>query len=62
MTGVPPKAIDHTGNRLRCEEALSDAICDVADQALHMGWSRQEIAEAIMEIANAWYFERRHEK
>lgn len=52
----PPKALDYPDRPLECQEAISGSICDIADQALAMGWGHQEVTEAIMEIANAWYF------
>lgn len=52
----PPKAIDYPDKPLDCEMALEPVIINAADQALQMGWGHQEIATAIMEVANNWYF------
>jgi hypothetical protein len=49
----PPRAIDYPERPLDCEDA--PLVRDVADRALQMGWAHEEIASAIMEIANTWY-------
>jgi hypothetical protein len=53
---IPPES-DHPDRSIHCQEALTPNIRAVADQAVAMGWDKEEITVAIMEIANAWYFD-----
>jgi hypothetical protein len=53
-----PLTFDYPNRPLHCREALSGALCAIADQAIAMGWDKEEITVAMMEIANDWYFSR----
>jgi hypothetical protein len=55
MPIIPP--LGHPGRSGYCQETLGANIRAVADQAVAMGWDKEEITAAIMEIANAWYFD-----
>ena len=50
-----PVTFDYPDRPLDCREVLSSALCAIADQAIAMGWDKEEITVAMMEIANDWY-------
>lgn len=41
-----------------CEEALDARINALLDEACAAGWTAEEVAAAVMESANNWYFRR----
>lgn len=55
MPVIPPNTLDQSDRPINCQEALTADICAIADQAVALGWDKEEITVALMEIANSWY-------
>lgn len=47
-----PPAGDHPDRFLRCQEALEDAFSSIGDAAAAAGWSEEEVAAALVELAD----------
>lgn len=49
---VPPPSGIHPDRFLQCQEALSDGLSDVALAAIAAGWRPEEVAAALVELAD----------
>ncbi|AYD05251.1 hypothetical protein [Neorhizobium sp. NCHU2750] len=47
----PPHTFD-PDRFLRCQEALADSVSDVALAAIKAGWQAEEVAAALVELAD----------
>lgn len=53
MTDIaPPPAGIHPDRFLRCQEAMADALSDIALSAIQAGWQPEEVAAALVELAD----------
>lgn len=48
---APPSA-GHPDRFLKCQEAIDDAFALVASTAIEAGWDREEVASALVELAD----------
>ncbi|WP_426232075.1 hypothetical protein [Pararhizobium sp. DWP3-4] len=49
---TPPSTDNHPDRFLRCQEAMADPFTDVALSAVEAGWNPEEIAAALVELAD----------
>jgi hypothetical protein len=49
---APPPEGDHPDRFLRCQEAMEDAFARIGEAAAAVGWSEEEIAAALVELAD----------
>ena len=53
MNRIPsPPANGHPDRFLRCQEAMDDAVAAVASAAIDAGWTPEEVAAALVELAD----------
>lgn len=56
MFAAPRREGSYPDRDLDCQMAIENAFKAVADTAGHAGWSEQEIADALIELAhNHWF-------
>ncbi|WP_313607090.1 hypothetical protein [Rhizobium sp.] len=48
----PPTTEKHPDRFLQCQEAMASAITDVAMAAVKAGWKPEEVASAMVELAD----------
>ncbi|MEB2846726.1 hypothetical protein GAO09_10930 [Rhizobiales bacterium RZME27] len=48
----PPTTDRHPDRFLQCQEAMAGAFTDVALQAVKAGWNPEEVASALVELAD----------
>jgi hypothetical protein len=49
---APPTTDKHPDRFLQCQEAMADALTDVALSAVEAGWRPEEVASALVELAD----------
>jgi len=49
---LPPTTEKHPDRFLQCQEAMAGAISDVAMAAVEAGWKPEEVASAMVELAD----------
>jgi hypothetical protein len=52
MTPIPPPHEDHPDRFLRCQEALEDLLLAAVEHAVGVGWTSEEVAAALVELAD----------
>lgn len=53
MTRIAPPTTDsHRDSFLQCQEAMAGAFTDVALEAVEAGWKPEEVAAALVELAD----------
>jgi hypothetical protein len=48
----PPTTDRHPDRFLQCQEAMASAFADVALEAIKAGWNAEEVAAAMVELAD----------
>jgi hypothetical protein len=48
----PPPSSGHPDRFLQCQEAMDDAVASVASAAVDTGWTPEEVAAALVELAD----------
>jgi hypothetical protein len=52
---APTMPEDHPDRVLLCQEALEAEFLSLSDRARQAGWSREEVAMALMELADNYF-------